>query len=166
MRPVLCVLVGLVSATTVAACSPSAPKDSAAATMRIAEPTPPQDAPAASPTAAQQRPAAGGQNPDARPTSTLTFVGEVVETTAPGPLCGILAVAQRARYRVRKVLAGGYSLPLIDVTLPCETTTVGTVERVVVGPTPEADFSWTIIGALSKPSQPSFWSRRRRPIQP
>ena len=42
-------------------------------------------------------------------------IGRAVEATPAGPHCGVLAVAQKVRYGVLKVLKGKYHQKLIDV---------------------------------------------------
>ncbi len=97
-----------------------------------------------------------------KPTSRVTIMGRAVEVTPPGPACGVLAVAQRARYRVVRVLKGRYPHKYVDVILPCSNVSSGSYDRLELGPRPKQKFSWSITGDLSKPAAPvTYWMTRR-----
>jgi|GEM_PF-4384548 len=102
-------------------------------------------------------------------TTYLTIVGRAVQTTQAGPDCGVLAMAQRVRYRVLRVIKGRYNRKHVDVTVPCARVPVGSIDRLELGPEPKGNnngFSWTILGKLSGPARPSYWLRKRSPRRP
>jgi len=89
---------------------------------------------------------------------TLIVIGKAVATTQATPDCGVFAFAQKARFRVIRVLRGVYKRKFVDVTLPCRNVRVGLRTTLYLGNTPKHRFTWSILGKLPKPARPAFWS--------